>query len=132
MSPKMSRPSFSFLYSSILFMADVSAASGAVHRQSSFPQRPSSAATARWRARDSRSFEVKALRHFQHRQLGDIPVRLVAKNFGQEKDVIEDLASDALLMCSDHPNPLSIHKKRRSIGSPMSAFAQRKLRCSRL
>jgi hypothetical protein len=84
---------------------------GAARRQSSFPQWPSSAATARRRTTNSRHFEIEAFRHFQHRQFGDIPVRLVAENFRQEKNVIENLAGHALFTRSHLCDPLSVQQK---------------------
>jgi hypothetical protein len=71
------------------------------------------------------------LRHFQDQQFWDIAVSLIAEDFRQEEDIIENLAGHALFTPSHHHNSLSVQKKRRRIGSPMSAFAQRKRRCSR-
>jgi hypothetical protein len=62
-------------------------------------------------ATDPRNFEVEAFCHFQHRQFGNISVRLLAKNFGQEKNVIENLDRHALFTRAHHPSPLSAQKK---------------------
>jgi hypothetical protein len=74
--------------------------------------------------------QVEALRHLQHRHLRDILVRLIAEHFRQKKNIVEDLPGRTFLPRSGHP--ILLRKiKRRSIGFPMSAFAQRKRRCPR-
>jgi hypothetical protein len=60
---------------------------------------------------DFRRFEIEALRHFQHRQFGDIPIRLLTENFRQENDVIENLASHALFTRAHYPGPFPSQKK---------------------
>ena len=95
----------------------------------SFPQRPGFATTPA-RGANSRDLQVEALRHLQDRHLRDILVRLIAEHFRQKKNIVEDPTSRTFLPRSGHPTLLR-KIKRRSIGFPMSAFAQRKRRCPR-
>lgn len=68
------------------------------------------------RTSDFRNFEIEALRHFQHGQFRDIPIRLLTENFRQENDVIENLAGHALFTRAHDPRLLSVAEKKRSIG----------------
>jgi hypothetical protein len=97
-----------------------------------FPQRPRPSAVRvavmRWR-----SGQIKALGHFENGNPGDIFVGLIAEDLGQKNDVFKDLRRGCLLPNTRHGQLLSTRgslfvqkTKRRSIGDPMSAFAQPK------
>jgi hypothetical protein len=63
------------------------------------------------RATDSGRFEIETFGHFQYRQFGDIPIRLLTEDFRQKNDVIENLASHALFTRVHYPGPFRSKKK---------------------
>jgi hypothetical protein len=90
-----------------------------------FPQGPSLAPTPMMNARH---LKVEASGHFQHRHLGNVGVVLVAENFGQKNNVVENLAGEIVGSYFGHrvlpsKNQKALHRK------PMSAFAQPRHRC---
>jgi hypothetical protein len=71
--------------------------------------------------------QLEALGHLQNRQGRNIFIGPIAEHLGQKQYILEDFSCAVLLPHSCHGSaPFKI--KRRSIGYPMSAFAQRRRR----
>jgi hypothetical protein len=82
----------------------------------------------RWRRR-----EIKTPSHFENGDLRYVFVGLVAEDVGQKNNILKNLRCGGFILNTGHGRLLSISglwirqkHKRRSIGEPMSAFAQSK------
>jgi len=79
-----------------------------------------------------RTGQLEALGHFENGNFRYIFVGPVAEDFGQKNDILENFSRNRFGSCPGHSSILSCRRimclknERRSIGNPMSAFAQPK------